>query len=322
MLTNLTNLSRALRKTGALTFSERVGVSTLMHQIMLDEIGRGIVWRPGQVALQGGAALYYGFDSPRISNDLNLVLAEAHLGRVSLSGKTVLGRASRRIVAAIGGKAEYSTGVSPSRVDDGSDEQTVFNLSWHHPKRRGTVTIKAEFHPAPAEAVAAYKQTPVMMRMTMTPESGSAPLLVGNNISLWADKVVAIATRNEMKWRDIFDLGYLTTLQGIAQAGPEDRLAAIITAAGIHRLEMKTVNVGLKERALEIADRDLAKAEYLADLRRWFLPEALDGMQNSGLLEHCFNLGAEAIEDAMAIIPGRTTKRRAAKAPVLEETRS
>lgn len=288
----LPELKRGYAKNPPLfTVEENIGCSTLIHQIIMDEVGRVMAWRPGECALRGGGALHYGHGSVRMSNDLNFLIADDRAPALLKALNRIMNRVTGRLHEIAGGvaKVRHKLEICPSSYTDAS--LLTVNLSWTHPHRRGAVEVVTEFYPARRESLQLYKAKPILMSMALIRCAGQMPVLAGTVIGLWADKIQSIASRENMKWRDLFDLGYIATNSvEFAKLMIADKAAALVTASHIQGLPIDMVAGALLARRDEIK-RLVAEAElkgdtnaYVDDLKRWFDRELYTAMTNSGLL--------------------------------------
>jgi len=290
------------RRGTPLSHPERLQVATLMHELLFSEITRTLAVRPGQLIMQGGGALHYGHGSSRLSNDVDFLIAD--------SQAEVLGRAAQRIARRVtanlraqiaGSRIGFRCGNGDPRVSGSDQIQSTIDIVWEHARRDGHVRVAAEFHPVPVAITQAYRQDPVMLKLNVLPGGGTIPLLVGAPVGLWGDKVKAIACRQDLKWRDLFDLGFLSGHRGLVDASVHDRLQAIDVATRLHRGSLLTVHRGLESRIAEIGGVD-GYSRYMADLERWFAPDLYAAFHAMGSFQTHFDRAQADLVQARGLI--------------------
>jgi hypothetical protein len=286
--TQLPELKRGYKKQPPVfSTDERIGFSTLIHQIVLDEVGRVMVWRPGESALRGGGALHYGHGSARMSDDLNFLVADTRMAQLIKALPRILNRITGRLHEIAGGVAKVRRETTSGSLDL---HVATVEITWTHPHRRGAVTVLVEFYPAPRASLDLYRAKPVLISLALVRSAGQMPVLVGTPLGLWADKVQAIANRATLKWRDLFDLGYiLLNIKDFSIWSVADKLAALDTTAQIQGLALPDLIPALQQRLKLIKSALVLSADelnaYEADLQRWFDAELFAALHHSGMLK-------------------------------------
>lgn len=295
-------IGQARRRGTPLSQPERLQVATLMHELLFSEITRVLSFRPGQLVMQGGGALHYGLGSPRLSNDVDFLIAEDHADTLSRSAPRIARRVASSLKAQVAGsRVQVSYGTGDARISGSDQIQSTIDLTWEHSRREGQVRVAAEFHPAPVAVTRAYRQDPVMLKLNVLPGGGVTPLLLGAPVGLWGDKVKAVACRQDLKWRDLYDLGFLTAHRGLEAAGDSERLEAIQISTKLHRGSLLTVQRGLDARLNEITAACGYDA-YMADLQRWFAPDMFAAFEATGVFRSHFDLACADLRHAQGLI--------------------
>ena len=302
----MTDIAREIgqprRRGTPLSHPERLQVATLMHELLFSEITRALTIRPGQLIMQGGGALHYGYGSPRLSNDVDFLIAEAEAETLGRAGQRIARRVTASLRAQISGsQVSFRCGNGDPRVSGSDQIQSTIDIVWEHARRDGQVRVAAEFHPVPASITRAYRQDPVMLKLSVLPGGGMIPLLLGAPVGLWGDKVKAIACRQDLKWRDLFDLGFLSEHRGVVDASVHDRLRAIDVATRLHRGSLLTVYRGLESRIADIGGVD-GYGRYMSDLERWFAPDMFAAFDGTGSFRAHFDRAQADLAHAHDII--------------------
>lgn len=159
-----------------------------------------------QFAFHGGTSLHFSWRSPRLSEDLDFLMANT-AGDL----RAIVERGRRKIEEAF--RAD-DPGFSIELIDKSRDRNRMisYQLKVSHPGYLGKTVVKIEFWKVDPEYLAKY---PVELR---------APIKVGEMVSrishpvpaatletAYCDKLTAFATRPYLKWRDIYDLWWIGT---------------------------------------------------------------------------------------------------------------
>jgi hypothetical protein len=270
-----------LRRT-QLTHDDKITISRTLQVITLEEIARAARPGAGEFAFHGGTAISLTRGSERWSEDLDFVAAPGLLAR--LAGKrTAVERGLQLKISVMmpGAKVEIQdrTGIEGREPVPGEVDRWL--IRWEDPGRHGAVKIKAEFYVCPEERLAAYDTTPAA---PMAPEARSALALpAATPLAFWADKIVAMASRPVVKYRDIHDLGFLAPILLRLAASEESRRTALEASMGIYGRSARDIIEGLDREI--ILDGVADEAAWRDDMRRWFSEEAYGAMAATGTLE-------------------------------------
>ncbi len=309
------------RKSGiipAFSNDEHLAFSNMIQQLVMDEFGRIMRWRPSESALRGGGAVHYGYNSPRMSNDLNFLVADSLMDRLNAGAKRALNRILPRLHSIAGGVGQANTSSQKAASRYTHENMLTIDIRWTHPERKGEVRVKTEFYPAPADVLATYKTTPVMVSTTLIQAAGQMPVLSSAPIGVFADKIQAIASREIPKWRDFFDLGYILSNAGeLTTKSQAEKLKALEVASIIQGLPIEEVG-GALIRRIERVKQILAEAQskgtisaFEADMKNWFEAELYNAMLNSGMLRLYMDRAMEAIEQMKDLVLSANLKSRA-----------
>jgi predicted nucleotidyltransferase component of viral defense system len=220
-----------------------------------------------QIAFHGGTSLHFSWRSPRLSEDLDFLIARgaADLGNiVELAGQKV---------------AEVFRSEDPQFTIEIKDrtrreERMIsYELRVAHEAYLGKALIKVEFWRVSPEYLAQY---PVELRSPIQPGERvsriSNPVPAATLETAYCDKLTALATRPYLKWRDIYDLWWIGT-----QTDARLDLHSV-TRQFLHNVSAYQTIDGLSPaRALrKFLESDPAEVLKKADpdLRRW-MPNAL-----------------------------------------------
>ncbi|WP_264772598.1 nucleotidyl transferase AbiEii/AbiGii toxin family protein [Defluviimonas salinarum] len=269
-----------------LTNDERIAIAESLQLRVLEQIGRLQGEAPGLV-FHGGTAISLLHGSPRWSEDLDFMATPEAVSRL-------FGRA-REIGAALQMQSSLTTpgatvGLSVKGSGDPDRTGTVerLNVRWEHPEKLGAIRIKVEFYTCPEERLAAYLAAPRVPAVrgftSRSPIAGAAP------VSIWADKIVALAQRPVLKQRDIHDLGFIAPMV----PADADRAAALAASMGIYGRRPDEIRDGLERDFVHDAGTD--RAAFDADMARWFSTEDHARMRADGHLDALFGAFRPAFE--------------------------
>jgi hypothetical protein len=188
------------------------------------------------------------------------------------------------------------------------DEVVKWELRWEHPNKYGKVMVKAEFFITDPSLLAQYRAThlvPTSRGMVAV----RTPIPVPELVSSWADKIKAIATRPDFKWRDAFDLSWIAKIIDKADlvrgndpaiGSAENKLAALETTAGIYGKSLDDVADGL-DRVVQSGSLDDV-AEFEKDMSRWFPDDVFPRFKSTGMFEKSLAETKREIETTIELI--------------------
>jgi predicted nucleotidyltransferase component of viral defense system len=159
-----------------------------------------------QIAFHGGTSLHFSWRSPRLSEDLDFLLA-----RDARDIRAIVERAGEKVAEAF--RAEDPDFAIEVKDKTRHDEQMIaYALRVSHPDFIGKTLVKVEFWRVTSEYLAKY---PVALRSPIQPGEMisriSNPVPAATLETAYCDKLTAFATRPYLKWRDIYDLWWIGT---------------------------------------------------------------------------------------------------------------
>jgi predicted nucleotidyltransferase component of viral defense system len=220
-----------------------------------------------QIAFHGGTSLHFSWRSPRLSEDLDFLIARsaADLG-------TIVERAGQKVAETFRSEDPQFTIEIQDRTRH-EERMISYDLRVAHQTYLGKALIKVEFWRVSPEYLAQY---PVELRSPIQPGEMvsriSNPVPAATLETAYCDKLTALATRPYLKWRDIYDLWWIGT-----QTDARLDLSSV-TRQFLHNVSAyRTIDDLSPAQALrKFLENDptevLKKAD--PDLRRW-LPQAL-----------------------------------------------
>lgn len=254
-----------LTKRSLLSPEEHLEVAQAMQMTLLDELARNVHWKVGEAAFHGGTSISSAWSSQRWSEDLDFLLSKELRSKLMAAAPKVASGARQRMqITYPGCGIEFL--VKPGD-ETKADIMDVWTVKWSHPNRMKKVLVKLEFYATEPGIMAAYRA--VMARPGHAGNSITTTMPVGDLVSLWADKVKVIATRQAVKWRDAHDLGFIN--QSFDRRGWPDQsslIEALATTASIYDKTLQDVREGLEAR---INDGYFDNIEdFTKDMSRWF----------------------------------------------------
>jgi predicted nucleotidyltransferase component of viral defense system len=220
-----------------------------------------------QIAFHGGTSLHFSWRSPRLSEDLDFLVA-----RSAADLNAIVERAGQKV-------AETFRAEDPQfavEIQDRTRQQErmiSYDLRVAHGVYLGKALIKVEFWRVSSEYLAGY---PVELRSPIQPGEMvsriSNPVPAATLETAYCDKLTAFATRPYLKWRDIYDLWWIGTQTDARLDLPS------VTKQFLHNVSAyRTIDGISPAQALrKFLENDPAEVLKKADpdLRRW-LPKAL-----------------------------------------------
>lgn len=181
----------------------------MAHALYLEALMSQSDWSVGEVAFHGGTSLRMSWASARYSEDLDFLLSREvkDLDRIARKVELSIGEMARRI------DPNFVIEMKDKTKDQ--ERMGVYMISVSHPGFIGKAKIKAEFWRTNPIYLDRY---PTELRMPHV-AGGSSDLvfLTSNPVpaatleTAYADKLVALATRPFLKWRDLYDLWWIGT---------------------------------------------------------------------------------------------------------------
>jgi predicted nucleotidyltransferase component of viral defense system len=159
-----------------------------------------------QIAFHGGTSLHFSWRSPRLSEDLDFLLA-----REAGDIHAIVERAGKKVTEAF--RADDPLFAIELQDRTRNDERMIaYELRVSHPELIGKTLVKVEFWRVTPEYLAKY---PVALRSPIQPGEMvsriSNPVPAATLETAYCDKLTAFATRPYLKWRDIYDLWWIAT---------------------------------------------------------------------------------------------------------------
>ena len=159
-----------------------------------------------QIAFHGGTSLHFSWRSPRLSEDLDFLLA-----RDAEDIHAIVDRAGQKVIEAF--RTEDPQFEIELKNRTRQDERMIaYELRVSHPNLIGKTLVKVEFWRVTSEYLAQY---PVALRSPIEPGQMVSritnPVPAATLETAYCDKLTAFATRPYLKWRDIYDLWWIGT---------------------------------------------------------------------------------------------------------------
>ncbi|MGB6452829.1 MAG: nucleotidyl transferase AbiEii/AbiGii toxin family protein [Steroidobacteraceae bacterium] len=220
-----------------------------------------------QIAFHGGTSLHFSWQSPRLSEDLNFLVA-----RSAADLDAIVERAGQKVAEAFRSQDPQFEIEIKDRTRE-KERMISYDVRVAHAAYLGKALIKVEFWRVSPEYLAQY---PVALRSPI--QSGETVSRISNPVpaatleTAYCDKLTALATRPYLKWRDIYDLWWIGT-----QTATRLDLSAV-TRQFLHNVSAYRTIDGLSPALAlrKFLENDpvelLDKAD--PDLRRW-VPKAL-----------------------------------------------
>ena len=288
-----------LSRKSALTEPERWLVAADLQAMMLDELYVQTGWTGRDSIFHGGTALHLTWNSPRYSEDLDFMVAEERLGMLAGKAPRIVDRVKLRALKVMPGSViDFK---ARERTFGEADRTIAWDVRWRHENRQGKVVVKLEFYAAAAEHLADYASFKEMRLPGLERLSMRAEIPVPEKVSFWGDKIKAFATRPEVKWRDVFDLGFLSRQFGRDRSRPSDAElgAALATSARIYRREPADLVQALQDR---LADGTFGQLdEFTANMKLWFAPETHANLMANGTFAEFFDSARREVEEGVQI---------------------
>lgn len=235
-----------------LTPTQAFDLRQVLHVAALQALMASRRWAPGDLVFQGGTSLHLAYGSPRLSEDLDFMVSEA-LNLTSIEATVLQRLQSIGMVLPEGGQ------LSVTRAKDGHNPH-AFVVAISGNDLIGGVRVKIEMWKTNAEALSEVQATVAPVRTV----SGMQAFVPTAELSeIYADKVFALAARDRLKPRDVFDLHWLVKHHHVSKVSEQKlqvRLAAYPNETPAGWLDKAFA----RRNGLRDASGEIAK-----DLKRW-----------------------------------------------------
>ena len=281
-----------------LTWEEALSAAEALQVALLDGISRARRWGRAELVFQGGTSLHLAYGSPRASEDLDfIVTSDKGLNAVMNSALT---HTKAYVRQAMGSEAELEIKARAVDPETGENKNPrIYRVSFRAPAFLESVKVKVEFWVADPNAAASYDSEVRIARLSQEAQMrrpirlaiSQAIIPTAQLSEIYADKIHAIAGREYLKHRDVFDLWWLdqqgATLQGDAlRTALRNRRDLYPRGPQIERDWANRLRV----RATEIVE-PTTLAIFSKDLSRWL---ALGGQSNLSAPEHTRRIAERA----------------------------
>jgi hypothetical protein len=287
-----------LHARAGLTDPERWLIASDLHVILLDEIFIATKWTRRESVFHGGTALHLACDSPRLSEDLDFMVIEPGLAVLAAAAHRIFDRVRMRILTTTPGAA------LAVRVKDrgpGPDRLVTWDVRWHHPNRIGKVQVKLEFYAVAQEALAGYGSHAELRLPGLGSVRLTVEIPVPNLAAFWGDKVKAFATRPDVKWRDIYDLGFISRQFEVTGRPSSAELSKSLRASA--RIYSKETDEIASSLGVRLRDGTFDRTrEFVDNMANWFAAETFSSFCRSGTLLDMFSRARSEIELALALL--------------------
>ncbi len=179
-----------------------------LHLLILDALMKDSSWGEEELAFHGGTSLRLSWASPRFSEDLDFLLARPAARQLD----QVMRRVHRRVQDTLA--VQDPSLILELKARTGRREKLrdyLFRLK--QPEVYGKATVKVEFWEVAPGYLEAYETTfrGPLIDGEIIGRVSPDPIPAATLESAFCDKLVAFATRPHLKWRDIFDVWWLTS---------------------------------------------------------------------------------------------------------------
>lgn len=288
-----------LSVSGPVTQIDRFEVATTLQSQILNFIFHSTNWKAPRAVLHGGTSLSLMRKSDRFSEDLDFMVDESAYAELDAIVAKTFKKVSEQTLVRYPGCAIELYGPK-------GEEVRAWDFRWSHPSRRGKIVVKIEFLKTTTDLLKNYRTAHILPTA-----NGSAIVSITTAIptpelvAAWADKVKAIATRPEFKWRDAYDLAFLhDQFHGRGwkkQSIDDDALYdALASTAAIYDKTPGDLIHGL-EGAIERNVFDDIDA-FAADMSRWLNPERWEEYNSLGMFSDMLGKARHEIERALEIV--------------------
>lgn len=287
---------------GPLMPIEKTMISQSLQIYVLESIARLVQDMPGRMMFHGGTAISTVHRSPRWSEDLDFMITPDMSDALDDMHELIEKQVRDRMV-------DRTPGCQFELIDKGkrrgkvrdADPGTVMSWTgrWEHPMRIGVVKMKVEFYIAEPESAVRYNT--VMSKPEAIGLLSTHALPTATLETIWADKIMAMSARPVMKWRDIYDMGYIVdTMENFNTDMLFERLKV---SCASYRSDLSAIHAGLARDYLVNLPEHYET--FKEDTRAWLSPSDFNSACERGTLEHYLDNCVLQIDTAREMIEQR-----------------
>lgn len=290
----------------ALTTDEALEIGEQIQRIALGALYRTGPLEPDNSVFHGGGAIRLAWSSDRLSEDLDFLVEPTIEALLEKGVEAARVEIEQRMNAVTPGCT-----ISLRRKKDLGTGTQRYLLRWYHPNRDGKVAVKLEFSVVPEGRLTQYDRDVILPGdPRVSPYQMRSSLSVPKPATSLADKTIAFAMRQEIKWRDVYDLWFLSKLYNWSRDDLKEPFkSALVSIMRIYGYSNEEVATNLLERMNIVEEtpiEDIAK-----EIGRFLPLEARESMKNSWAdlksiaIQHVRNAAAEisAMEPSHDIHP-------------------
>lgn len=261
-----------------LTAEELLAASETLQIALLDGVARARRWRKSELAFQGGTSLHLAYGSPRASEDLDFIIA-SDKGLKAIM-ESAIAHARVYVRQAVGADAELGLKARGKDAKTARDRNPrVFTASFKAPAFLEAVKVRVEFYVADPAVAAGYDSQlraarlsqEARLRRPIKLAISQAIVPTGTLEEIFADKIYAVAAREYLKHRDIFDLWWLDQQGAILEGGA--LLRALDCRSALYP-NGPAIDAALADRLRARAEKvstPKSVATFAEDLSRWLV---------------------------------------------------
>jgi len=310
----------------ALTQEADFEISRRMQYAIMNQIARRSKWGVGDAAFHGGTSIQTVHGSDRWSEDVDFMVSQNQQDTLIKMRDSVLKGVQTelsafypdcKITMKIKGRDAELVSAGDGGVEEQADDwQERWTVKWEHPDVRGKVMVKAEFYMADPQALAQYQTSLRKPEFKLGNKAFrvAAMMPVAELISLWADKCKVIALRDYTKYRDAYDLAFISSSMERNGSRPSDAelRRAVQVTAGIYGNDLNDIIAGLKTRLTDTYFTDLDA--FAQDLTKWLTKDDALDYAAKNVFKPMLERARGEVEQCLAILT------EAAPSPVKRQT--
>lgn len=245
-----------------LKVEEKIEIATVMQSILLNEIFSTEGWFAPRTIFHGGTALSLLHGSGRFSEDLDFMIGDDVVADLEATMRNAMERMQMSISYVY---PESKIGIK----GPGGKDVVKWDFEWTNPNKRGKVKVKAEFLARPEDVLKDYRTVKIVPAGPKGVAIRFSAAIHGPElISSWSDKMIAMAKRDDFKWRDIYDVWFLHgSIKSLRVDSPEMFIQSLESTAQIYSEPLSVIQEGLEK---VIADGYLSDIDkYTENMSRW-----------------------------------------------------
>ena len=216
------------------TPKERALWAEMAQVLMLDGLAGANNWEAKDIVFHGGTSIHLGWSSPRHSEDLDFLVKKDLLSEMEKTMEKVVDAMRRRII-------HLDPDLIVEIKNKSNPRMGRFNISISKQNVMGKSMVKSEFWGVESTYLDSYNAVRKIPKISSSLQEEGVYVKIRSSLpmatldSVYCDKIVAMAGRPHLKWRDAFDLWWISQSREFEKPEPAVLARRVLHYASAYR---------------------------------------------------------------------------------------